>query len=222
VYAKWVAKAQSEGRFRAGLYDETLPVHTAWDLGYDDATAIWFWQKAGTEIRLIDYYENAMQDIEHYCDLLREKGYKYDKHYVPHDAANKLLAAGGRSIVQQAYGYGVSMHVVPATSQQNQIEALRKVLGHAWFDPVLCKDGIDALLEYKFEYDSDKDTFKSKPRHDWASHASDAAEIVGQVFKNQVALKPKEVKSESTSFISITADELFWSETGSKYDGLKI
>jgi phage terminase large subunit len=222
VYAKWVAKAQAEGRFRTKLYDETLPVHTAWDLGYDDATAIWFWQKAGTEIRLIDYYENAMQDIEHYCELLVAKGYKYGTNYVPHDAANKLLAAGGRSIIQQAYALGVKMTVVPATSQQNQIEATRKVLNYSWFDNEMCKNGISSLLGYKFEYDTEKAVFKSKPTHDWTSHGADAFEIIGQVFKNEVLLPSNKVKSLPTSFINITADELFWGESGSKYDGMKI
>ncbi len=221
IYANWVAKASADGRFKQGLYDESLPVNTAWDLGYDDTTAVWFWQKAGTEIRLVDYYENSMQDIKHYCDVLVEKGYRYGSHYVPHDAANKLLAAGGRSIIQQAYQLGVKMLVVPATSQQNQIEAARKILEQSWFDPVTCKEGIDALMEYKFEYDADKDVFKSKPRHDWSSHASDGYEIIGQVFRNQLLSDPKEVKPIRT-LSTMTAEELFWGEDNADYRIEKI
>ena len=103
-------------------------VHTAWDLGYDDSTAIWWFQVLRGEIHILDYYENNGQDIPHYCDVVsdraRDCGYRYGKHYVPHDAANELLAAGGRSIVQQAFALGIGMRVVAATSQQNGIEAV--------------------------------------------------------------------------------------------------
>lgn len=208
VYSKWVAAITELGRLLPSLYDETLPIHTAWDLGYDDSTSIWFWQVAGKEVRLIDYYENSGQDIEHYCDIVKGKGFKiYGKHYVPHDAANKLLAAGGRSIVQQAYGHGVKMVVIPATSQQNGIEAARKVLENTWIDAEKCKDGMHALLQYQFEYDEDRKIFKSVPIHDWSSHASDAFEIIGQVMRNQI--KPED-KPKPKFFQDMTANEVFW------------
>lgn len=207
VYGKQMTECAE--RMRADLYDPKLEVMTAWDLGYDDATGIWFWQRAGREIRLIDYYEANGEDIEHYCSILKGKTYKYGKHFVPHDAANKLLAAGGRSIVQQAHALGVVMYVVSATSQQNSIEALRKTLELCWFDPVACADGIEALKQYQFEFDEDKKTFRSKPRHDWSSHAADAAEIIGQVWRNEV----KEKESEKPRFLhEATANELFWPE----------
>lgn len=189
VYSKQIAEAAEQGRITTFSTDSVLPVHTAWDLGYDDSTAIWFWQLARNEIRLIDYYEASGEDIAHYCDVLKARGYKYGRHYVPHDAANKLLAAGGRSIVQQAHALGVVMQVVAATSQQNGIEAARKTLEISWFDADKCKEGINALQQYQFEYDEDKKVFRSKPRHDWASHGSDAFEIIGQVWQ--------EMKSEA-------------------------
>lgn len=201
VYAKWITNLQE------GIYDPNLPVNTAWDLGYDDSTAIWFWQVAGKEIRVIDCYENSGNDIAHYCGVLKEKPYKYADHFVPHDAANKLLAAGGRSIVQQAYDLGVKMRVVAATSQQNQIEALRLVLGNTWFDPITCKEGLRAARQYQFEFDEEKKTYRSKPRHDWASHYADALEIIGQVWKSA----KKEDKPEKPRFLhEATLDEL-WS-----------
>lgn len=71
VYAIQMARAVAAGRMRSGLYDPELPVMTAWDLGRKDSTAIWWWQKAGTEIRLVDYYENSLKDnIDHYLEQL--------------------------------------------------------------------------------------------------------------------------------------------------------
>lgn len=210
VYGKQIAEIEAKGRVLPGLYDPTLPVHTAWDLGYDDATAIWFWQVAGKEIRLIDYYENNGQDIAHYCDIVSRRGYQtYGDHFVPHDAANKLLAAGGRSIVQQAFALGIKMRVVAATSQMNGIEALRKVLESTWIDAEKCKQGIGALKQYQFEFDEDKKTHRSIPRHDWSSHACDAAEIIGQVMQEKI--KPED-KPKPNFFPNITAKDVFWPE----------
>lgn len=192
VYGKWMSEADKQGRIKTGIYDTALPVHTAWDLGYDDATAIWFWQITYGEIRLVDYFEASGEDVGYYCGILKQRGYNYGNHYAPHDAANKTMAAGGRSIVEQAHGLGVKMQVIPATSQQNAIEAARKTIEASWFDPEKCKEGLEALKQYQFEYDEDKKTFKSKPRHDWASHGSDAFEIIGQVWQEmKPAPKPK-------------------------------
>lgn len=222
VYGSQISDADKAGRILPSLPIADTPVNTAWDLGYDDATAIWWWQVAGNEIRWLDYYENSGQDIPHYCAVVKERGKRYPvagKHYVPHDAANELLAAGGRSIVQQAYALGVKMFVVAATSQQNGIEALRKTLETSWFDAGRCDDvkypadggnsGLDALRQYQFEFDTDKKVFRSKPRHDWASHAADAAEIVGQVWRKQL----EDLEPPKPKFLAdLTAKDVFWPE----------
>lgn len=210
VYGKQIAEMEAAGRVRGKLYDDSLNVHTAWDLGYDDSTAIWFWQKAGNEVRLIDCYEASVEDIDHYAQVLKSKTYRYGDHFVPHDAANKLLAAGGRSIVQQLHAVGIKTRVVPATSQQNQIEALRLVMRNMWIDSETCKTGLGALKQYQFEWDKEKQTFRSKPRHDWASHFADACEIIGQVLKKDIEVKspPKPRFLEEMTF-----NELFSTES---------
>lgn len=210
VYGKWLEAAYNAGRMKEGIYDPNLPVHTAWDLGYDDSTAIWFWQVIRGEVRIIGYYENNGHDIEFYCEEIikrgKDRGYNYGKHFVPHDAKNKLLAAGGRSIVEQAFKLGIKMYVVPATSQMNGIEAARKTIEASWFDNEVL-EAIEILKQYQFEYDEDKKMHRDKPRHDWTSHCADAFEIIGQVWKNPImaedAPKPR--------FLSdLTAKDVFW------------
>lgn len=187
VYGAQMAIAESQGRITEIAYDPDLPVYTSWDIGFDDSTSIWFWQIAFGEIRVIDYYENNNEGIEHYCEIITKKPYKYDKeripHYMPHDAAHKLFAAGGRSIVEQAWKLGVKCISLNATSQQNSIEAARKTLERCWFDRAKCIDGIEALKQYQFEWDDDKKMLKSKPRHDWASHGADAFELMAQAWR---------------------------------------
>jgi phage terminase large subunit len=231
IYGVWIERIEQQGRIRPNLYDPELPVHTAWDLGFDDSTAIWWWQVAHNEVRLIDYYEANGKAPKHYTQVIQgnywenkddpvitnhpdfkhRKKYNYGRHYVPHDAAHKLLQAGGRSIVMQAYEDGVRMEVVAATSHQNSINALRKMLDSTFID-TRCAEGTNALRAYQFSWDDDKKVFAKKPRHDWSSHGSDACEIIGRVWQN-----PKEPEDEiQPKFLSdLTANDVFWpAETG--------
>ena len=201
VYGKWMREADEAGRITNRVqYDPTYPVYTSWDLGFDDATAIWFYQVGMNELMLIDYYENSGEGVGHYCDVIKGKEYKYHTHFVPHDAANKLMAAGGRSIVEQAIKeHGIKMSVVPATSSQNSIEALRMTLPKCWFNADTCKHGIEALKSYCFEYNEESKVFKSKPKHDWSSHASDALELMARMWRGsitQATMKDNAIRNE--------------------------
>jgi phage terminase large subunit len=221
VYAKWVSEAQSKGRIIPFEPDPNTPVNTAWDLGYSDSTAIWWWQMVNGEVRVLDFYENSNEDIAHYCQVVLGKSYKNGLHFVPHDAANKLLQAGGRSAVEQMAAYlgGISkMRVVAATSQQNGIEAARLTLQSTWFNIDKCTKGIDALMNYQFLYDEDRKTYKNTPNHDWSSHAADAFEVIGQVWKTPDVTKPP----PPPKFLEqATANDVFWGEANqTPYGGL--
>lgn len=214
VYGKQLELIQTQGRIAPNLYDKNLPVHTAWDLGYSDKTAIWFWQRAGMEVRLIDFYQASFEAAPHFIQVLKERAYKYGEHYVPHDAANKLMAAGGKSIIEQLHAGGVKTRLVAATTQANQIEALRWVMRNMWID-TKCDVGIQHLREYRYRWIEDRQCFSDEPRHDVNSHAADAAEIIGQVLR-------KEVKQESPPkprFLEeMTFNELFSAESSNHSD----
>lgn len=233
VYAKWI----SQDRTRTGLYDPNLPVHTAWDLGLSDYTTIWFFQAIRGEIRLIDFYENNREDIRHYCEQLaghefivdsvgaqgkisyrrgpdiegleRRRGYNYGDHFLPHDGAYKLFAAGGRSVVEQAFDFGFKMHAIASQRQQAQIDVARKALDVAWFDSEFCAEGLKSLRKYEFEFDEDKQRYKEVPLHNWASHACDAFEVLSQVARSPMMEREKE---KPRFLADMTADEIFWGE----------
>lgn len=215
VYGEWVESADNNGRITDVPYQDEAPVNTTWDLGFGDATAIWFYQLIQDEIHLIDYYENSGKGVDHYCDVLAQKGYKYDKHYAPHDANYKLMAAHGRSIANQAWEHGVKMLIVPATSQANSIAATRKIMPMCWWDQTKCEQGLKALRNYQFKFDNNRKVFSDEPLHDWSSHATDSFEILGQT--NVDTVYPKTV--EKPRFLhEITANEVFWPEkTGLEY-----
>lgn len=193
VYGQWLAKAEKQGRLGRFDYDPSLPIRTAWDLGYDDATSIWWWQVAGREVRIIDYYESSGQGIDHYAQVIKDRPYDYknSRHYGPHDAAHKLLAAGGRSIVAQLLTHGINMTVIPATSIQNGIAAARATLNESWFNTANPEvaEAVEMMRTYHYKYDEKTRTMSKEPVHDWTSHACDAYEIIGQVWQEE--FKPK-------------------------------
>jgi len=236
VYGKWVADMEREGRLVEGLYDPTLPVHTSWDLGYSDDTPIWFWQQVRNEIRLIDYYESNRQGIKHYAEqvygheiivdqygdngkvLKWHKGavineartqYKYGMHFVPHDAVNKLLQAGGRSAIDQLFEFGIKATNVNSTSQQTQIDGARHTLERTWADPKACKEGLRSLRKYQFKFLENKGSYSHEPDHDFGgySHACDAYEIIAQVWKTP---KSAEDRPKPRFLEDMTAEEVFW------------
>lgn len=184
VYARWVDTAFKSGRVVGGLYDPELPVNTAWDFGYSDNTSIIFWQQSGKETRIIDSYENFNEDIVHYCGVIEGKPYKYGTHFFPADAGNKLLASGGKSIAQIAANHGVSGKIIPETTHSNRIEAARWLLGSAYLDEN-CRDLINSLMNYSFEYNEELKIFSKKPLHDWSSHYSTAFELMARVVREQ-------------------------------------
>lgn len=128
------------------------------------------------------------------------KHYDYnDFHYVPQDAGNKLQAAGGRSIVQQANEFGIKMAVIPETTHANRIAALRMTLDRCWFNEDNCARGIEALRSYQYEWDEDKRMFTINPYHNWASHGSTAAELMARVWREKIVTtkQHKETKQKA-------------------------
>jgi len=214
VYAKHVAAQREAGRFVSNLYNSNLPVYTAWDLGWSDTTSIWFFQVNFHEISFIDFYENNHEDIDHYSDIIKNKPYKYAKHFVPHDSTSGVLASGGRSVVDLLYKNGILAQRIPATSVQNTIEAVRTTLKHSFFDEKNTQDGVQALMNYHFEYDADRGRFKEKPYHDWSSHAADAIGIASRVWREKNLII--EDKKDINKLHNMTFNDVFWDRTNEK------
>jgi len=179
------------------VFTEGYPVHTAWDLGYRDDTAIWWYQVVGGEVRVIDFFAVSGADIRAIAEVVVNKGYTYGKHYLPHDARAKSLQTG-RSIVEQLADHlGINhLSVVPNIGLQDGIQAIRQMLPRTWFNSVKCGDGIEALRQYQREYDEDKKAFRASPRHDWTSHPADAFRMLAVAWRAEPsAQRPLESKT---------------------------
>lgn len=205
-YGDEMRKALDDGRICEVDYDPSLKVHTAWDLGWSDDTAIWFFQVHRGEIRLIDYYSVSGADIPTIAGHLLGRGYDYGDHWLPHDARPATLAANGRSIVEQLFALGIRGKIAPNLSVQDGIQAVRQIMPRCYFDAERCDDGIECLRQYHREYDSDRKMFKDKPVHDWSSHGADAFRMLALAWREM----GHQAKPEPPRFFpNITFNELF-------------
>ena len=172
-YGKQLSEAQTEDRIGKVPYDPRLPVHTAWDLGVGDSTAIWFYQVLGQEIRIIDFHEDSGEGLPYYAKILDQKDYKYGEHWAPHDIQVRELGSG-KSRIETAKMLGIEFRIVPNLSIDDGINAVRNTIPRCWFDAKKCELGLQALRNYRKEYDDRRQEYKPRPLHDWSSHAADA------------------------------------------------
>lgn len=220
IWGDLVARADREGRIRAVPHQEGVPVHTAWDLGFTDDTAIWFFQMVFGEVHVIDYAEDSNKGIEHYAEILkaREKvaGYQYGTHFLPHDARARTLAAGGKSIQQQLHAHRVGRIVIaPRLDVEEGIQAGRATFPHAWIDAERCADGIEHLRNFKREWDDEKKVFSMKPVHDRASHAASAWRTLSLVWKHP-KVKPVETPIEER-MMKASVQNVTWGDLTKKH-----
>jgi len=173
-YAQEMKTATSDGRVTNVPYDPAVGVTTAWDLGIGDSTAIFFAQYVGQEIRIIDYYENSGVGLDHYAKVLSKKGYHYSEHILPHDVQVKELGTG-KSRIETLDALGISdITIAPRLSVDDGIQAARSMIARCWFDEEDCARGIEALRQYRREFDERLKTWRGRPLHDWTSHGADA------------------------------------------------
>lgn len=176
-YGKLLEEAEAAGRIKAVNPDLGLPVETWWDLGIGDSTAIWFAQRSGPEIRLIDYYESSGEPLAHYVTTIEERrkagGYKLGKAVLPHDAMQRSIDTG-HTRLDTLKSLGMEAVVLPQSRLEDGIEAARRGLPNCWFDSLRCTRGLEALRQYRADYDERNRTYRRTPVHDWASHGADA------------------------------------------------
>ena len=190
-WGKEIADAERQGRVKSVPVDPLLPVHTVWDLGVGDSTSIWFFQVSGSEIRVVDHYENHGQGLPHYAEILTAKGYRYGDDWVPHDAKVRELGTG-RTRVETLSGLGRKPRLVPDHKLMDGINAARQTLPLVWFDEGRTRNGVEALRQYRAEYDEKTRAYKNTPKHDWTSHAADAFRYLSMAWREIKASPPPE------------------------------
>ena len=173
VFGDVIGKMDDENKLTRVPYDPSLPVSTAWDLGVSDHSAIIFYQQIGRSINIIDYHEERGQGLPYYIQMIKEKDYVYKDHYAPHDIEVTDFG-NGKTRREVAYQLGITFKVVPKIPLEDGIHATMMTLPRCLIDTDHCKKLIDALRHYHRKYIDKNRMFRTKPVHDWSSHACDA------------------------------------------------
>ena len=161
-------------------YNPALPVHTAWDLGHNDLTAVWFFQQNGDTIVFIDYYEGKGQDITWHIGQITRKPYNYGKTILPHDAVQHHVSSSA-NVAEIFQNFGLIPTVLERTSSVwAGIEKTKLLLKTARFNKTKCKEGIAHLANYRTKIDRQTGMNTMIPIHDIHSNAADAIRYVAE------------------------------------------
>lgn len=200
IFANELRAATTDKRIMRVPYDSSKPVNTFWDLGRRDLTAIWMVQQIGFEYRVLDYYENRGKLLPHFLAVLQQRGYVFDTHWLPHDAANKLLGAK-HTIEEQVRAANMgSVRIVPKVAVVNRINAARTVFSRCYFDDAKCSPvGLMRLRNWRYEVDDETGQWSDHPLHDDNSNGADAFTYFGVAM--QEPLSKKGLPRTNTSWI---------------------
>jgi hypothetical protein len=174
-YAKQIGDAYDQGRVGIFPVDPEFSVNLVADLGFTDSCSWWAWQETRDGYRVVDFYEDDNQPIQHYIDWVKSRPYRVNAEgiFLPHDARAKSLQTG-KSIIEQFMGNGIRPRLVPEMSLQDGIEAARLILPKCHFHEEATYDGVDHLRAYMREWDEKTQTYRNRPKHDQHSHAADS------------------------------------------------
>lgn len=185
-FGREMAEAMRSGRICDLPYDPELPCYTAWDLGKGANMPVWIWQPTRSGPNVIDFVEGSHSDgVPQVLKKIDDKGYPIEAHYVPPDAKTTDIGSG-RSRIEQIilYNRDVPPRIVPDLKIDDKISAAKLTLPVTRFDAVRCKDGLEALRQYKADYDEVLKVFRDQPLKNWASHPADAFQCLSGAWRD--------------------------------------
>ena len=186
-YAKDMALLRKRGGI-TNVPELDMPVNTFWDIGNSDGCAIWFHQDSNGQDRFLDYYEAHGETLKHYVAKLKEKGYVFDTHYLPHDATHERLSDFNKSTLQMLQDLmpGERFIIVPRISYlMDGIQQTRACMRNYYFDQTNCKLGIDRLDGYKKRWNNAESRYVDQP--DKSNGCSEGADALRQHAQAKMA-----------------------------------
>jgi hypothetical protein len=194
-YQEAISKARAEFRITKLPLDPWLPVHTAWDLGRNDDNTLVFFQVKGQQVNLIHSYSNHGKASPYYFDYVKEwttsRGLSIGKYLIPHDGKKRDYNSG-KNIEDVGREYGARVDIVPRTNSViDAINECRIMFSRLWFDEDECKTLLEALRNYRKEFDDTRGVYKDSPLHDTSSHYADAFRTMCQGINICLQVKVK-------------------------------
>jgi phage terminase large subunit len=190
IYAKEVAALYESGRVRPCPYDPLLPVHTVWDLGWNDQTSIALVQRA-SEVRIIGYIEDSHRTLADYTAQLRAMPYLWGQDWLPHDGQARDYKSG-KSAEEMLKAMQRDPRIVENLDIESGIKAARMVFPRVYIDPK-AERLLHCLKRYRRTINQATNE-PGPPLHDEYSHGADCfrylALCVDQMGNNKPVTDP--------------------------------
>ena len=175
LFGAYYTEELSQSKYGNYPWNPRKPVLTFWDIVLKDATSIWFGQDNGNYIDIIDFETASNVSFDKWIKELREKPYTYGVNSMPHDFKRRDWKDGS-SAMSVANEFNFPVELTPDLSRQQGIDAVKAFLPRCRFnvDNPRVQNGVDALQNYRREYNDKLQVFMDRPLHDWASDPADA------------------------------------------------
>jgi len=175
-YGEYLDRLKFKGQICPVAWEPGLLVHVAMDIGVNDPTTLIWFQVVGdgTIIRIIDCYSNRNLGLDHYAKILQDKPYKYGKYFAPHDIKVREWGGGAVTRYEKARQLGINFTLVDDVGLIEGIENVWTHFNKFWIDSDKCKSLVDALENYRKEWDEPHNMYLNKPVKSWANHYADA------------------------------------------------
>lgn len=210
IYGDLIASLESRG----GLTDFEHPkdgVFVTLDLGISDSTALWFWRLNSHGMPdFVDWYEASGEAMSHYFSVIKGRGYKLAKIWLPHDARARTFQTGISTLELFLKEFPGQVAIGPELSLEDGLGATRWMFEQETRFHSRCAEGVKRLRAYRYEWDENRKVFSKKPLHDWTSHTADAGRYVACVVKAAEAMTRKAAPKAAPVIgpIKVTLDRL--------------
>ena len=190
IYAREVMRLIESRRYRPMPYDPSLPVHTIWDLGWNDAMTIIMVQKpVPSAVSIIGYIEDSFHTYAEYVGELNELKYVWGTDWLPHDGENKD-PKDGKSAKMVLEGLNRKVKIIPRSDVESGIKATRMMFPRVYIDDTKlewsgtgyrdCTRLMDCLKRYRRAIPTSTNE-PAQPVHDEYSHGADAFRGLGMI-----------------------------------------
>jgi len=183
IYRHEVEALYRDNRATNVPYDPRLPVHTVWDLGWNDAMTIAMVQVGPQDVRIIDYIEDSHRTLDWYVNELEKRSYRWGTDYLPHDGATKDFKTG-KSTEMHLKGMGrKKVKCLAALDVEEGIKAARMMFPRTYFDKNKTARLLECLKRYQRLVNS-RTNEPMGPLHDEYSHGADCFRYVSMAAED--------------------------------------
>lgn len=178
-FGKQIEKLIRQDRVIDKEYDPAYPVVAGMDIGFD-GTAIWYIQKVGEQLIVIDFDYMEDKDVPQIANKMLGKEYVYSYIILPHDGVKRCITDKRKTARGQFKALGFRVKVADKLSLLNAIGSGRNLLDRVQMTK-RCREKnfkfgkartnpLDALSLYRAEYDESEGVQRTTEKHDRASH----------------------------------------------------